>query len=129
MDARRVLILIAVLLGVSALAAGLAPPPERTRSPVEGVVPSPTAADEADPDIQVVSAAEENQSIEAEAGRRLRIEVTSDRYGSVQLGADGPIESVQPGSPAHFDLLPDRPGEQDLVFLEPRRVIATVTIR
>lgn len=119
-----------MLLGFTALAASLAPPePRRTASSAATPAPAPREPGVGDAEMQVVSAEETDQEIEAEVGRRLRVEVTSRELGSVQLGEDGPIESIQPDSPARFDVLPDRPGEIELAVIEPRRVIARVVVR
>jgi hypothetical protein len=45
------------------------------------------------------------QRVEVQAGRRVRLEIRSLQTGSAQIGEDGPIEAIDPDSPARFDLL------------------------
>lgn len=125
MLAPRLLIFIAILMGMSLVAGGL-----QVRE-----TPVPRASSTPDPDAppalqeERVSADERGQRIEAAVGTRLHLEVTSRRLGAVQVGEGGPIDAVAPGAPARFDLLPATGGVQEVVLLEPRRVVARITFR
>lgn len=118
--------LVAVLLGLAAVTTSLAPR-EGSRSTTGSVPPpsSPQLEPRADrganvpasedvpsePPLMTLDAQRTRQRVEVGAGRRARLAITSQDPGSVQIGTDGPIEPVDPDSPARFDLLYDSPTE------------------
>ena len=128
MLARRLLIVCAVLLGLSLLAASA------RREPVVREDGSPGAARPAQP----AESTERTVRIDADGARRrvavdvgtpLRIEVESNEPATVQLGDDGPLDGADAGTPARFSLLPDAEGEIEVAVLDPRRVVARITVR
>ena len=121
MIVRRLLILVAVLLAVTAFAVAMdsdrgggdgdsgatatAPSPSPSPSPTaDAGSPSPAERDTAAPgeSIRTLRAEDAGQIVRVAAGERIRVRVVSDELETVQLGQDGPIEVVDPDSPAEF---------------------------
>jgi hypothetical protein len=141
--ARRMLLLVALLMGLGAVAASVSPDRRSTQespSPTPTAVPGDQAAvppaeqDARDIDalpdeapIQTLDTAGDNQVVHVAIDETLRLHVSSDRLDSVQLGEDGPIEIVTPEAPARFELLVDQPLDLDVRLLESGRVIGRVT--
>ena len=126
MLARRLLIALAVLMAITALAAGVAP----RESPLnEGdQTATPAAASPApEPVEEVLDAQAEGQRVEAERGQIVRITVRSDELDTVSLEDVG-IETTEPDSPAIFELLADVPGSYGIDLLEAGRRIGTLEI-
>ncbi len=126
MLARRLLIFVAVLMGVAALTAAVAPRPPRVPTPPpvdQRAEPTPTVADEAgpaaaaspepdvpgEPPLRRLAADTTRQRIEVAAGDRVRLSVSSRTSAIVQIGDEGPLEPVDPDAPARFDLLYEHP--------------------
>jgi hypothetical protein len=135
--ARRLLLIVAMLMGLSVVAMSVEPPldtePERPSEPPAGAAgPRPSKAPLPAPpgtQVEVLSADDRGQRVVVELGRPLHLQITSSRPASVQVGTDGPIVAVQPEIAARLDLLADRPGTQEVALLEPRRAIATIRTR
>ena len=126
MLARRLLIALAVLMVITALAAGVAP----RESAMDGDSPSPsaTAGEVAqEPVMQTLDAQAEGQRVEAEVGQIVRIVVTSDTLDTVSM-ADVGFETTEPDSPARFELLADVPGTYPIKLLEADRQIGELKI-
>jgi hypothetical protein len=126
MLARRLLIALAVLMAITALAAGLAP---REDAPGEGdQTATPVASSPApEPVEKVLDAGSEGQRVEAEVGQLVRITVRSDELDTVSLEEVG-IETTEPDSPAIFELLADVPGSYGIDLLQAGRRIGTLEI-
>ena len=123
---RRLLVLAAVLLGLAAVTTSLAPR-ERLQSSARpsGGAPQPeleprdareggsnvSASTDipSEPDVMELRAQRSKQRVEVEADKRVRLSVSSTEPGSVQVGTDGPVETMDPVSPARFDLLYESP--------------------
>ena len=111
---RRLLVLIAVLIGLTALAAGVAPgdpaptqePPRAAPSPVQRA----TAAEDVVEETQTLSADADagQRRISATRGQIVRLTVEGPVLDSVALG-DLRIEPIDPESPARFELLAEEP--------------------
>ena len=127
MLARRLLILAAVLMGLVALAAGVAP-----REPVRDTTGSPTPVPGAATPMAAVErtldAQASDQEVAAHVGQTVVITVETDELDSVSLGDHG-IETADPESPARFELLADIPGSYPIHLLEADRTIGTLEIR
>jgi hypothetical protein len=127
MFGRRFLVLVAVLMGLTALAASVAPRQPAQRDEGRESTPSPTTADA--PTFATVS-----ESITEGKGR-----VTVDEGTVVELSVSGPerdsvqvlgrVDSIDPTTPARFSLLADEPGEHPIELLEAERRIGTLVIR
>ena len=126
MLARRLLIALALLMVITALAAGIAP----RESAMDGDSPSPsaTAGEVAqEPVMQTLDAQAEGQQVEAKVGQIVRIVVTSDELDTVSM-ADVGFETTEPDSPARFELLADVPGTYPIELLEADRQIGELEI-
>lgn len=126
MLARRLLIALAVLMAITALAAGLAPREsavrdgDQTATPAAGS-PAPKPID------AVLDAQAEGQTVKAKVGQIVRITVRSADLQTVSLEEAG-IETAEPDSPAIFELLADVPGSYSIDLIDPDRRIGTLEI-
>ncbi len=134
---RRILVLMAVLLGLTALATALAPRPAVVTDPggaSSSPAPEPSAAAPGPGASRVVT-----QTIDVDAGARLsrvraragdtvRLSVRGDVLDAVELQGLDQIEAVEPGSPARFEFLAESPGEHPIVLLDADRRIGLLVI-
>jgi hypothetical protein len=129
MLARRLLILLAVLMGLTALASGLAPRQPVTRTAPQpsptGVVSTPEPPVEATLDAAMGAP----QRIVVREGRTLILQVGSDEPDSVTIEGLGRIEVVDPDSPARFELLAEPAGSYAIELVDARRTIGMLEIR
>ena len=124
---RRFLILVAVLMGMAALAASVAPRQPATER--ERGEASPTPAPAGSPTLATV----EKELTTSEA------DVTVNEGDLVELTISGPerdsvmlldrMRSIDPTSPARFSLLAGEPGEYPIELVEADRQIGTLVIR
>lgn len=156
MAARRLLIIMFILLGVSILAAALADP----RLTREAGTAS-TIAGDTETEAGAATGAEtgvETTGVETDAtpagtvpiGKRLGLSVTvgggrvkvipisvgdqlaltvsSRKTGLLEIPAFGLLEPVAPNAPARFDLLAAEPGNYGIRFVEADRVVARIEV-
>ena len=130
MRGRRFLIIVAVLMGLTALAASFAarqPTPREERQPS---TPTPAPAD-ARTDTTVkesVSAMSDDSVVTVRSGDLVELTVDGgDEPDSVSVL--GRIDAVDPTTPARFSLLAGRPGEYPIELLQEERQIGTLVIR
>ena len=128
MLARRLLILLAVLMGLTALAAGVAP-----RRPLPQDEPSTPQASTAQPVqkplVRTLSADEPSgRRIVVTRGRLVQLTVTGDVVDSVQLG-DLQVHALDPESPAHFELLADVPGSYPITLLDAQQRLGVLEVK
>ena len=126
MLARRLLIALALLMAITALAAGVAPR-ESTQDEDASPTPAASAAPAAEPVEATLDAQSEGQRVEAEVGQIVRIVVNTDELDSVQLAELG-TETADPESPARFELLAETPGTYPIELLEAERQIGELEI-
>ena len=132
---RRLMVLMAVLLGLTALATALAPRPRLPRQEAATPQPAPTAARptvepatprivertiEADPARPVV--------VRARVGDTVRLVVRGEVLDSVEIEGLGKIEPVEPDSPASFDLLADERASYTIRLLDSGQRIGQLEI-
>jgi hypothetical protein len=134
---RRLLILLAVLIVLTGVATSIAPRPAPLfqPSPTASPPPVPRAAPGTRPPDgasvhAVLSAGPDHPArrISARVGDHLSITVRDESVDSVALG-DLDVEPVEPGVPAHFDLLADDAGSYPLVLVDAGRRIGTLVVR
>ena len=126
MLARRLLIALAVLMALTALAAGLAP--RQTQTGDGGQATStPSGEPAAEPVEATLDAQSEGQRVEASVGQIVRIVVNSSELDSVSLAEVG-TETAEPDSPALFELLAEVPGTYAIETLEAERRIGVLEI-
>jgi hypothetical protein len=126
---RRFLLLVAVLMGLTALAASVAP-----RQPIERgpATPTPTPSVSAGTgDVQTVSkklnTAEGITRVVVHEGDLVDLEVSGSEVDSVMLRDE--VVPIDPDSPAQFQLLADRPGEYPIELLDAGRQVGTLVVR
>jgi hypothetical protein len=121
MQLRRALLLFAIVLGLGALAAAIAPPPERTP---EDAAPPAARPPEVRPEERRGRTATVNVEFDAvgdprtasvETGRHVLVTVAAAEPGQASLRGLGLVAPVEPESPARFDLFPERPGRYKAV--------------
>ena len=134
---RRLLVLFAVLLGLTALVTSLAPRPTANRSGTLQPSPSPTttpspapAATESTRIEKTISAdpGEPRARIKARVGDILALTVDGDVLDGVEIAELGKLEPVEPGSPARFEVLLERRGELRVSLVDAERVIGLVEV-
>jgi hypothetical protein len=129
------LVLVAVLMGLTALVATLAPPErgprgERADAPPRATEAAPVRPTEAADVTATLSAGADKRprTVRAELGDHVTIQVVSPVADSVSLG-ELDLQPAEPGSPARFDLLADTPGSYPLVALSDDHRIGTLQVR
>jgi hypothetical protein len=126
---RRFLLLVAVLMGLTALAASVAP-----RQPIDRGAATPTPTPSLSPgtgDLQTVSkklnTAEGNTRVVVDEGDLVDLEVSGSEVDSVTLLDE--VVPIDPDSPAQFQLLADEPGEFPIELLDADRQVGTLVVR
>jgi hypothetical protein len=125
--ARRLLIALAVLMALTALAAGLAPRESALRDDASPTPPAGAAEAAEAPVEATLDAESEGQRVEARVGQIVRIVVRTDELDSVALAEIG-TETADPDSPARFELLAEVPGSYAIELLEAERQIGVLEI-
>jgi hypothetical protein len=132
---RRFLLLVAVLMGLTALAASVAPrePLIRERRAATPT-PTPTATTEAAAPGAIrtvektISASSERPTrVVVEQGALVQLTVSGSVLDSVSLLDE--IEPIDPQSPALFELLADTPGSYPIALVDAGRRIGTLVVR
>jgi hypothetical protein len=133
------LILVAVLMGLTALAATVSPPPDTARRDGPAAVTSPTATVAPQPGGGLPSEAgvlartldaaglRKPVRIDVPLGALLDLTVTVGAPDTVALG-ELRLEVAAPESPARFQLLADAPGDYPLRLLESQRELGSVRV-
>jgi hypothetical protein len=134
---RRMLLIIAILMALTAVTVALSPrdrattataPPAATSAPDDAAAPGEVDAPApGDSPLQTFRADADGQLIRLDAGDRVLLRVVSDELETVQLGTDGEIEVVDPDSPAEFDIFAEPGLDVDVRLLESGRTIGRVT--
>jgi hypothetical protein len=138
MFGRRLLILVAVLMGLTALAASLAPPPPEGGRGQPGASPSPAPPAAATPvpgdgggtvtaSISASGSAIPRK-VTAVRGDLVDLTVSGDVIDTVSIARLGVLEPMDPGSPALVQLYADTPGRFPIRLLDAGRQIGTLLI-
>jgi hypothetical protein len=131
---RRFLLLVAVLMGLTALAASVAPReplvPERERraatpSPAPTTSPAPTGALRAIE--RTISTSEPPDRVAVREGQTLQLTVKGSELDSVKVLDE--IEPIEADSPALFDLVAEEPGAYPIELVDSGRRIGTLVVR
>ena len=137
---RRLLVLFAVLLGMTALVTSLAPRPalrdggiaqQSSPSPSPSPTPSPEAAAGATRRIEQTISADVGKpraNVRARVGDILALTVTGDVLDGVEIEDAGKLEPIEPGVPAHFELLLEHRGELRVSLVDAERLIGLVLV-
>ena len=127
MVARRLLIVLAVLLGLTALAAGVAPRQALDPDPPPPVAAAPTPSPSSGTVQKSLDAQSTGQRIDAKLGQLVTITVKSDTLETVTLDQYGD-QTAEPDSPAMFELLADAAGSYPIT-LDDGQEIGTLEIK
>jgi hypothetical protein len=137
MAARRLLIVMLVLLGVSTLAAALVGNrplgEEGTDSTIAGETETETIPTDTVPEGPLlkplaIDVGGKVQVIPLEVGEQLTLIVRSKRTDQLEIPALGLLEPVAPNAPARFDILAERPANYGMRFVQANRVVARIEI-
>jgi hypothetical protein len=122
--ARRLLLLAAVLMLLTALAAGLAPREEQTAPPAGDTLPA------GDPVVKRITAEPgSNSRVTVQRGDLLELEVAGDLLDSVLIERLDRIDSIEPTTPARFNLVVEAtPGIYPIRLVEADRRIGALVI-
>ena len=136
---RRLLVLMAVLLGLTALTTALAPRPggratTATPTPTARASPSASApAAPAEPDVvqRTVNAGRGARfaRVRVRLGDTVRLSVRADVLDAVRIDGLDEIEPVEPGVPARFEFLADEAGKHPLELLDANRRFGVLDVR
>ena len=135
---RRLLVLFAVLLGVTALVTALAPRPTVKPRPESASVATPTPTPSSTAAgrttrrlVRTVSAdaGKPRARVRARAGDVLALTVKGDVLDGVEITGLGKLEPIEPGSPARFEMLLDGPGEFPITLLDAGRSVGLIDVR
>jgi hypothetical protein len=128
MRGRRFLILVAVLMGLTALAASLAPRQPATDDDRRAGTPTPAPA--GSPALGIVEKSLNIDDGEAvvtvREGDVVELTVEGDERDSVSVL--GRIDAIDPTTPARFSLFADTPGEHEIELLEADRTVGTLVV-
>jgi hypothetical protein len=146
MAARRLVILMLILLGISTLAAALVPRPDEggeDEAATEGTVGAGTGAMETGPAPNAAPARRDGKLLRARieigedeipvvpirVGDNLSLEIRSKRAGLLEIPALGRVEAVSPGTAAFFDVRGREPASYGIRFLGSNRVVARIEVK
>lgn len=131
MLARRLLLVAAVLLGLTLVVTALAPPPSPSPTPTN-TAPSGGAEAPADAELEAVEVTldtnDGQRDVEVAEGDIVRLVVTSDEPDSIELRGFGLVRHVARDTPAEFEVYADEAGEYPLILLGPETTIGTLRV-
>jgi hypothetical protein len=137
MIGRRLMVLMAVLLGLTALATSLAPRPQPTRrgaataTPAPTVTPTPTVRSRPARVVARTLEADAKQPVRVHArvGDTVQLVITGDVLDSVEVEGFDEIEQIDPDSPALIELLADgKPASHAIRLIDSGREIGQLKI-
>jgi hypothetical protein len=122
---RRLLLLAAVLMLLTAVAAGLAPQDRATEPPTQGsTLPEGTIVEK-----RISAAPGSDSRVVVQRGDVLKLEVSGDVLDSVQIERLDRMEAIEPLTPARFELLAEAPaGVYPIRLVDADRRIGTIRI-
>ena len=118
MQLRRILLLFALVLGLSALVAALAPPPDdapERDEPALEAAPRPGAPPRA-VRLAVPGSADGAPSRRVAPGARVSLEVAVASAGEVEIDELGLRQAADSRTPARFEFIAPATGQADVVF-------------
>ena len=132
MQLRRALLLFAIVLGLAAVAASIAPPPEEGRddeqpqSAPEAPAPSPREPAPASGAVSFDAGREAPSRRRIAAGEPATVTVEVDAPGQVEIAGLGLLGFAEPGTAAVFDVFVPEAGRYEVTYAavdaRPRRV-------
>jgi hypothetical protein len=135
--ARRLVIVLVLVLALSTLAAALVPPQAEREGAPGGMTtrgkPGDGRRDERAPERLVRGVVDagtrKRETIELRRGDELALTVRSPVPDQVEIPALGRIEHVSRDDPARFDLLPGLTGAFEVRLVEGARVVGRIAVR
>jgi len=127
---RRFLLLVAVLMGLTALAASVAPrqPADRGNATSTATPAAPAGgAKQLETVSKRLNTAEGVTRVIVDEGDLVALEVSGSELDTVSLLDE--IVAIDPDSPAIFQLLADEPGEYPIELVEAERRVGTLVVR
>ena len=131
---RRFLLLVAVLMGLTALAASVAPREplirdreRRTATATPTPTPEATAVATLRTQERTISADKPPARVVVREGQLVELTVKGSEVDSVELLDN--IKAIDPDSPALFELLADTPGAYPIELVDANRQIGTLVVR
>jgi hypothetical protein len=135
MAARRLVIVLLVMLAVSTIAAALVPAPSRdtggttaTTRTAAATAPAPAAPAGALVHGALDAGAPQPGRIHVRLGDELTLLVRAAATDQVEIGGYGLVEPVARQAPAEFDLLVDEGGRFPVRLVDGRRLIGTIVV-
>lgn len=135
MAARRLLIVLVILLAISTFAALLVPPQGTDEGEDEtlGSTPTGTEGRRPPPRGELVRASidadqAKPRSVQLKLGDQLSLEVRSRRADQVVISGFGLIDDVERDAPARFDLFADRTGRFAVRLLDRSETVGRIVI-
>ena len=132
MRGRRTIVAVAIVMGLMALAASIAPPPEQNgRGPAGTPAPQPSAAPlSADGDnvARTIRLGPGTPQVQVQVGDTLSLDVAGDAVDTVVIGGLDAMEPIDPASPARFELFAHTPGRYPISLLSSGRVVGTLRV-
>jgi hypothetical protein len=122
---RRVVIVFAVVLLVSAVLGSLAPDPRQAQRPDRSTLPSPAPGGAG----VVRGELPADEVVEARVGDRIELTVTAAEPDSVSIEELGLTGAVAAEAPARFDVLADRAGEFEVRLALSDTLAGTIEVR
>ncbi len=124
---RRVTLLFAGLLVLSAVVAIVAPQPELADDTTPRT--SPTTATGEDATAAVRGTLPRDKVVSVKVGELVELTVTSAKPDSASLQAFGLTDATGPDEPARFSFIADRPGRFDVTLLLSGKSVGRVVVR
>ncbi len=133
MAARRLILVMLVLLIVSSVGFALVPVPSSQLDQAATTAESMTRAPVAEPNGELVAeriraGSGKPREIEVGLGDQLELTVVAQRFDQVAIARLGVLEDVDRGAPAVFDLLPIAPGSYAVRLLGAGETIARIEV-
>jgi hypothetical protein len=145
MVGRRLLLLVAVLMGLTALAASVAPRQNGSPGPTAApgrppLQPTETAAPQVEPAApapgedtldETVSAAPgaSPTRVRARLGQTLRLQVEGAIFDVVVVGGIDQVRAIAPEAPARFEIFVDRTGRFPITLQDARRRLGEIVVK
>jgi hypothetical protein len=143
MVGRRLLLLVAVLMGLTALAASVAP--RQTSDAPTPVVPGRTVTPQPTPTPELAPATAQPQDVivetmvatrgasplrvRARPGQTLQLQVQGPVFDEVQIGGLDRFAAIAPEAPAHFELFLDEAGRFPVTLVDAGRRLGEINVR
>jgi hypothetical protein len=127
--ARRLVIVMLLLLGISTLAAALVDPPETDEGDEAAIEPPPLPQPRGELVRERIDAMEPTpEVISIRVGDQLTLTVTSRRADEVEIPALGELRFVAPLAPARFDFFAREEGTYAIRLLDADRTIGRIEV-